>query len=366
VTDHPLDVELHHHLRRIDLDVALSVGRETLALIGTSGAGKTSVLLAIAGLLRPDRGRIVSAGRPLFDSQRRVDMLPEERRVGLVFQSGALFPHLSVAQNVAYGLQPHAENRRERDQRVGEILERFAIAPLASSRPDRISGGERQRVALARAVATSPDVLLLDEPLSALDAVTKSRVAAELSRTLGELRLPTILVSHDLGDVAGLADRVAVMDAGRIVQTGTTSDLLRAPASAFVAAFVGINYFAGEAKRVGGLTEITLDDGACVLSEDAAAGRVAVVIQPWDISLCDPADVHPAGNMVTGLVTGIATRGSSSRVSVATSSSLVADIPAVAGEVQGIEKGALVAATWSHAATRVLPLARGDVGLGAA
>ncbi|HZL63357.1 MAG TPA: ABC transporter ATP-binding protein [Thermoleophilia bacterium] len=366
MSDRPLEVKLHHHLGRIDLDVELAVERETVALIGASGAGKTSVLLAIAGLLSPDRGRIVSAGRPLFDSQRRVDLPPEERRVGLVFQNGALFPFMSVAQNVAFGLHPRARSKRERSERVGEILERFAIAPLAASRPDRISGGERQRVALARAVATSPDVLLLDEPLSALDAVTKSRVADELSRTLAELRLPTILVSHDLGDVAGLADRVAVMETGRIVQAGTTAGLLRAPVSPFVAAFVGTNYFAGEAKLVGDLTEITLDDGVRISSEDSAAGRVAVVVQPWDITLCSPAGVDPAVNSVVGLVTGIATRGGSSRVSVATSPSIVADIPVEAGEVQGIRMGVLVAATWSHAATRVLPLASGNAGLGAA
>jgi ABC-type sulfate/molybdate transport systems ATPase subunit len=291
----------------------------------------------------------------MFDSQQRVDLLPEERRVGLVFQHGALFPHLSVAQNVAFGLHPRPRDRKERRERVAEILERFAIAPLASSRPDRISGGERQRVALARAVASSPDVLLLDEPLSALDAVTKSRVAGELSRVLAELRLPTVLVSHDLGDVVGLANRVAVMEAGRIVQSGTIAELFRAPASPFVAAFVGTNYFSGDARRVGGVTEITLDDGARIVSDHAAAGRVAVVIQPWDITLCSPADVDPAVNSVVGPITSIAPRGGSSRVSIATSPALVADIPVDVGDVAGVGMGVLTAATWSHAATRVLP-----------
>ena len=364
MADDRLEVELRHHLGRIDLDVRFSVGRETLALIGASGAGKSSVLLAIAGLLRPDHGRIVGAGRPLFDSQQRVDLPPEERRVGLVFQHGALFPYLSVAQNVAFGLHPRARSKRERSERVAEILERFAISPLASSRPDRISGGERQRVALARAVATSPDVLLLDEPLSALDAVTKSRVAAELSRTLADLRLPTILVSHDLGDIAGLADRVAVMDEGRIVQSGTTAELLRSPASGFVAAFVGSNFFSGVATSVGGITEVTLDSGAIVASVAPATGRVGVIVQPWDITLRDAAaeasavpssSDGPGQNVLTGAVTSVAPRGGTLRVSVASSPPVVAEVPAEAPGVDGLAPGVMVAAVWSHSATRLVP-----------
>ena len=217
----------------------------------------------------------------------------------MVFQDGALFPHLTVAQNVGYGLRPRPRGRRKRRAQVGEILERFTIAPLAKSRPGRISGGERQRVAIARAVASSPGALLLDEPLSALDAVTKSRIAGELSRILADLRLPTILVSHDLGDVAGLADRVAVMDAGRIVQVGPIAELLRTPASRFVAAFVGTNYFTGEARRVGDITEIDLDEGPRVVSEEAASGRVGVVVQPWHVSIGHAADVQPDTNALS-------------------------------------------------------------------
>jgi len=364
MADDHLEVELRHHLGRIDLDVRFSVGRETLALIGASGAGKSSVLLAVAGLLRPDHGRIVGGSRALFDTERRVDLPPEERGVGMVFQNGALFPFMSVAQNVAFGLHPRARSRRERSERVSEILERFAISPLASSRPDRISGGERQRVALARAVATSPQVLLLDEPLSALDAVTKSRVAAELSRTLADLRLPTILVSHDLGDIAGLADRVAVMDEGRIVQSSTTAELLRSPASGFVAAFVGTNYFGGVAMRVEGVTEVTLDSGAVVASASAATGSVGVIVQPWDITLRDaaagaPAAGRPSGgmgqNLLTGVVTSVAPRGGTLRVSVASTPPIVAEVPAEAPGVDGLAPGRRVSAVWPHSATRLIP-----------
>ena len=351
MTEAQLNVELHHRLGRIDLNVHLAVGRETLALIGPSGVGKSSVLRAIAGLLTPEEGRIVSAGRPLLDTRRHVNLLPEERAVGLVFQDGALFPHLSVAQNIAYGLQPRPWGRRKRRAQVREILERFMIASLAASRPSRISGGERQRVAIARAVATSPDVLLLDEPLSALDTVTKSRVAAELSRILAGLRLPTILVSHDFGDVAGLAERVAVMDAGRIVQTGTIAELLRAPASAFVAAFVGTNYFSGVARRVDSVTVIDLDAGGRLFSEDVVVGRVGVVVQPWHVSIVDSAGASPGDNTLIGPLTSVASRGGMIRVTVASTPAIVADVPAEAPMAAGLTPGAVVAATWPPALT---------------
>jgi len=354
VSDNDLDVRVRHRLGRIELDVHLAVGRETLALIGPSGAGKSSVLRAITGLLKPKDGRIVCAGRVLFDREDGVNLPPEERGVAMVFQDGALFPHLTVAKNVAYGLRPRPRSRRERRAQVAEILERFAIAPLADARPARISGGERQRVAIARAVASSPGALLLDEPLSALDAVTKSRVAGELSRALTALRLPTILVSHDLGDVAGLADRVAVMDAGRIVQVGPVEELVRAPASAFVAAFVGTNYFAGRARRVGDRTEIELDDGTRVVSDDVVAGRVGVVVPPWQVAIGDPASVEPGGNVVVGAVTSVAPRGGSLRVTVAGKPAIVADVPADTPAAAALAKGTIVAATWPSALTRLI------------
>lgn len=351
-----LDVELRHRLGRIDLDVRLSVDSGTLALIGPSGAGKSTVLRAIAGLFTPDHGRIVLGGRVLLDTDEGIDLLPEERAVGMVFQDGALFPHLSVAQNIAYGLRPRARSRRERRKRVNEILERFTIASLASAKPSRISGGERQRVALARAVATTPDVLLLDEPLSALDAVTKTRVAAELSSTLIGLRLPTILVSHDLEDIAGLAERVAVMDAGRIVQVGTTAQLLRSPASAFVAAFVGVNYFTGKARRDGSTTEVDLDGAGRISSEDAVAGRVGVVVQPWHVSLGEPAGGNARHlNALTGPVTSVAPRGSTVRVSVASTPPIVAELPADDAFAGGLVLGAAVTATWPTAVTKLGP-----------
>ena len=222
-----LEVELRHRLSRRDLDVALSMERETVAVVGPSGAGKTTVLRAIAGLVKPQHGRIVHDGRVLLDTDAGVELPPEERSVGMVHQDGALVPFMTVERNVAYGVRG---DKHERLRRARSVLERFGIAHLARARPGGLSGGERQRVALARAVAPGPSLLLLDEPLSALDAVTRSEVAAELEARVRELELPTIVVSHDFEDVLGLADRVAVLQSGHVVQSGSPAELVEAPA----------------------------------------------------------------------------------------------------------------------------------------
>jgi ABC-type sulfate/molybdate transport systems ATPase subunit len=167
--------------------------------------------------------------------------------------------------------------------------------------------------------------------------------------------MPTILVSHDLEDVAGLPDRVAVMDAGKTVQTGTTSELLQAPASGFVAAFVGANYFVGKARRAGRLTEIDLDEGGRIVSESEVLGRVGVVVQPWHVSLGAPVDSEPGVNVLSGPVTSVAPHGSRLRVTVASSPPIVADVPAQAAWVSGLAPGDVVAAMWPHALTRLVP-----------
>jgi molybdate transport system ATP-binding protein len=352
--DSALSVDLTHALGRITLDVRLDAGRETLALIGPSGSGKTSVLRAIAGLLRPDRGRIVAAGRCLLDTGSRIDLPSEERRVGMVFQDGALFPHMSVAHNVAYGLSPRATSRGEKTRRVGGVLERFEIGNLASARPTAISGGERQRVALARAVASAPDVLLLDEPLSALDSVTKAQVSRELHRWLADLRLPTLLVSHDFGDVVGLADRVAVIEEGRIAQVGTTSELLRSPRSAFVAAFAGMNFFSGTAARRGDLTEVTTQEGARVLSTERLSGPVGAIVCPWEVTLSEGPPEGSALNVLSGPIIQVAEVGNIVRVTVGSAPAIVAEVATASAGSLRLLPGRIAWATWKAPDTRLV------------
>jgi molybdate transport system ATP-binding protein len=199
-----LAVDIALPLRSFDLRVELAVERETLAVVGPSGAGKTTLLRAIAGLARPSAGTIRLGDEIWFDG--RTDLPPEQRSVGLVFQDYALFPHLTVEKNVAYGGANGVE----------ALLESFGIAHLANEKPGKISGGERQRVALARALARGPRVLLLDEPLAALDSGTRGRVRSELAGLLREIRLPTLLVTHDEEDAAILADRTAALHDGKL------------------------------------------------------------------------------------------------------------------------------------------------------
>jgi molybdate transport system ATP-binding protein len=351
VDDH-LEVELGHRVSRLDLDVRLDVGVETLALVGPSGSGKSTILRAIAGLVRPGRGRITHGSRVLLDTERSIDVPPEERRIGMVYQDGALFPFLSVLRNVAYGI---AGGRRERERRALSVLQRFGIERLAGAHPGDLSGGERQRVALARAVASEPRILLLDEPLSALDAVTKAEVSAELELRLRRIGVPTILVSHDFADVLGLADRVSVLQEGRLVQTGAPSELVEAPASGFVASLAGVNYFPGTAARRGELTEIRADRWhRPLVSTDAAEGAVGVVVYPWEVSLSLSAPDGSALNAVAGAVRRIVPAGNRIRVSLDGPPAIVAEVTDESVRHLGLRPGAPVVASWKATATRLV------------
>jgi molybdate transport system ATP-binding protein len=337
-----LELDIGLPLRSFRLELILALGRETFALVGPSGAGKTTVLRAVAGLVRPERGRIVLDGKSLFDAALGVSLEPEERRVGFVFQDYALFPHMTVAQNVAYGSRNGA----------GELLERFRIAHLAKVKPGELSGGERQRVGLARALARDPGVLLLDEPLSALDPHTRAALRLELKELLAELDLPVLLVTHDFHDAAVLADRVAALAEGKVRQTGTPNELIAAPADAFVASFTGANVLGGRARAgEGGLTEVVLDEGNVVYSVDAAVGEVDVAIYPWDVSISRDAPRDSTLNHVRGPVTSLVLIGNRARVQVG---GLVGEVTAASAERLGLREGEVVMASFKAAATRLV------------
>ncbi|OJU85225.1 MAG: hypothetical protein BGO11_10495 [Solirubrobacterales bacterium 70-9] len=299
-----LDLDFDLPLPPFTVSAALTVGAETVALVGPSGAGKTTVLRAVAGLARPGRGRIALDGQPWFDAGTGVSLAPEERSVGLVFQDYALFPHLSVRKNVAFGA-------RSDPARVDELLERLQISHLAREKPTTLSGGERQRVALARALARRPRVLLLDEPLSALDAHTRAEIKVQLRELLDDLALPAIFISHDFRDAVALAHRAAVIVGGKIRQVGPVESLASRPTDAFVAALTGNNVLRSIATPNGAGSTLTLEDGQQLRVPARAGGPVGLVIAPGDVRvLADPPAGERPANALRGMVTGLTRLGS--------------------------------------------------------
>jgi molybdate transport system ATP-binding protein len=340
-----LHVSFDHPLRSFGASVDLTVEPgETFALVGPSGAGKTTVLRVVAGLLRPRVGRVALDVEIWLDTEAGVCLEPDRRSVGLVFQEYALFPHLSVEGNVGFGGRARAP----------ELLERFRIAHLANAKPAELSGGERQRVALARALAREPAVLLLDEPMAALDAHTRAGVRAELQELLRDLALPTILVTHDFEDAAALADRVGVIAEGRILQLGPPDELVAAPSDAFVASFTGGNLLHGFARSTrDGLTEVVLDGGAVVFSTDRANGRVGVVVYPWEVSIAHAAAADSALNHVSAPISSLTTIGNRVRVRVGP---LVGEVTSTSAERLGLELGQIVVASFKATGARLVPL----------
>jgi putative spermidine/putrescine transport system ATP-binding protein len=283
-------------LEPIDLEIAAG---ETIVLLGPSGCGKTTTLRIIAGLESPDSG-----GQVLFDG---VDVTPvpiERRNVGMVFQSYALFPNMSVAGNVEYGLKVRGMPAAQRTARVREMLAMMHIEALAQRKIDQLSGGQRQRVALARAIATRPRVLLLDEPLTALDAKLRDSLRLEIDRLLRSLNITTVYVTHDQAEAMALGDRIAVMEHGRIAQIGSPQDIYCAPASSFVADFIGtMNRISGEAQA----HTIRFGGGAIPLGPDAA-GATEVMFRPEDVQLVSAAAANFSGKVISSFFLGDHTR----------------------------------------------------------
>ena len=318
---------IHVPLRAFELDVSLAI-EGTVALVGPSGAGKSTVLNAIAGLVRPRSGSIRCGEETWFADG--VFLPPERRRVGLVFQDYALFPHLTVRQNVEYARRHAAD----------EYLARFGIGHLAEARPESLSGGERQRVALARALARDPAILLLDEPLAALDAHTRVEVRTELQQLLAGLEIPTLLVTHDFEDAAALAAEVGVIVDGRLRQTGSPAELVAAPADPFVASFTGAN-----------LLPARLGDGTVITAAEGGEGATMLAVYPWDITVSTHPPDDSALNVVAGTITAITELGNRARVTIGPVS---AEITAESLRRLGLETGGHAYATFKATGTRVV------------
>ena len=262
-----------------ELDVQLDVDEgETVAVLGPNGAGKTTLLRALSGLI-PIVGRVELAGEVLEDSETRVRVPTERRHVGLVFQDHVLFPHLTVLDNIAFGLQ--AQHRADARHVARDWLQRAGLEDKATSMPRELSGGQAQRVALLRTLATEPRLLLLDEPLSALDVTIRAEVRRELSRQLASFRGVRLLVTHDPLEAIALADRIVVLERGHVVQSGTPEEVTARPRSRFVADLAGVNLLRGKAHG----DHIKLANGAWVAAPDAGEGDVFAVIHPRAVSL---------------------------------------------------------------------------------
>ncbi|HET8540237.1 MAG TPA: ABC transporter ATP-binding protein [Anaeromyxobacter sp.] len=335
-------------------------GRRVTVLFGPSGAGKTTVLRALAGLDRPEAGRIAFDGEVWLDTAAGVSLPPQRRRAGLLAQEAALFPHLDVAANVGYALA--RASRAERDARVRELAARLRIEPLLARRPAELSGGERQRVGLARALAARPRLLLLDEPLSALDAPTREALRGELRAFLEEAAVPSIVVTHDRAEALALGDRMLVLVGGTIRQTGPVHEVFSAPADVEVARTVGTeNVLPGRiVAREGGLAVV--DSGGLLLTgvdPGGASAEAYVCVRAEEIVLEDaPGHRSSARNLLDATVISLAQEGALVRVALdCVGATLVALVTRRSAETLALAPGRAVAAAIKAPSVRIVPRA---------
>ncbi|WP_220193813.1 ABC transporter ATP-binding protein [Ktedonospora formicarum] len=370
-----LDVFLSTQLNTFGLDMRFSVASgTTTVLLGESGAGKSTVLRLLAGLLQPRVGHISLDGIVYLDSERRIALSPQDRPIGYVFQEYLLFPHLSVFENVAFGLRAQHLARPIVRERVSEALSRVHLSGFEKRQPHQLSGGQQQRVALARALALRPSLLLLDEPLAALDVQTRREVRQELRSILAETGITTVLVTHHYIDALVFGQHILVLDQGRVIQQGGQSDLALHPRSTYVAELVGMNFFHACLMRYA-------PDGSCIVelsqtqptlemtvrfeegengSEVLPAGTdVCVVIDPRDITLQFTPPESSARNSYQGRIVQILNLPSASgglvRVSIALDGvslpPLTAEITGTSAARLAFEEGQLVYASFKASAT---------------
>ena len=326
-------------------------------LFGPSGSGKTTVLRALAGLDRPDSGSITFDNEPWFDAERGIFVAPQSRGVGMLFQDYALFPHLSVAANLGYGL--HRAPGAARASQVAALAERFGVADLLDRRPAELSGGQKQRVALARALAPRPRLLLLDEPLSALDAPTREALRGELRHLLEQAGVPAIVVTHDRTEALALGDRLAVLVAGAIRQVGPVHEVFTSPVDVEVARVVGTeNVFLSRlVRRDDGLIVVTTGAAELVAVDPGGVADEAFACIRAEEVVIEPLEAHAssAQNRLVGEIASRRDEGPLARITVDCGVKLVALVTRASAERLGLAAGMRVSALVKAPSVRLVP-----------
>ncbi len=329
---------------------------ETVALLGPNGAGKSTLVSVLAGLLVPDSGRVVLNGEVLDDAA--VHLSPEDRRIGVLFQGLLLLPHLSALENVAFPLRARGTPAAEARDRARKTLALVEALPLADAKPASLSGGEAQRVALARALVTEPRLLLLDEPLTALDVSAKTRIRALLRRVLAGFGGVALIVTHDPVDAMTLAERLVVIEGGRVTHDATPEQVRAAPRTRYAADLVGVNLFVGRLEPGQGAAVLRTADGdvACGAPEgfDEPVDDTLGILRPADVSLFLEPPSGSARNVFAGLVSFISVEGDRARVGVGSAPPVVAEITVASLRGLGLLEGMRVWASFKALEVRVV------------
>jgi len=349
-----VNLALHFGLGRGALDLALDLdvgAGETLAVVGPNGAGKSSCLLAVAGLLRVARGSIAFGGAVLDGGPGGAFVPPERRGTGCLFQDHLLFPHLSVLENVSFGPRARGLGRAAARATARRWLERVGLGDRGSARPGELSGGQAQRAALARALAGGPRLLLLDEPLAAVDATARHGLRAELRAHLRDFPGPRLLVTHDAVDAFVLGDRIAVLEQGRVVQVGTPAAIGSRPRSRYVADLIGLNCFHGEVR--GGA--FAVDGGGRLAVASLDQGRALATVHPRAVALFVAEPVGSPRNCWRAVVQALEPAPGGVRVQLAGPLPLVAEVTAGAVEGLGLGAGSPVWVTVKATEIQVVP-----------
>jgi molybdate transport system ATP-binding protein len=347
-----LDAHIKLRLGALDLDAPIAVADgEVVAIVGPNGSGKTSVMRALAGLVPLAGGRIVLDDEVLEDPSKDLRVPPERRPVGFVFQDYLLFPHMTALENVAFGLRCRGMPRGQARDRAREWLGRMGLASHMAARPRALSGGQAQRVALARALATDPRLLLLDEPTAALDAGAKVELRREIRRHLATFSGARLLVTHDPLEAATLADRLVVLEAGRVVQIGTPTEVSERPRSQYVAELIGINLLRGRADG----NQVVLASGGSLVVATEGRGEVFAVIHPRAVALHAREPEGSPRNVWLEKVRSLDLEGSRVRVGMDGEVPLVAEVTPAAVAELALAEGEMIWASVKATEVTVYP-----------